>query len=230
MWVDLLVIGSPHESRSRPGCRTAGPGFERFDVCWSKDPRRPVDSKGAMMIGLFYLAVLATVPLAGGRLGALADLQLRRPWLALAAILMQIVVISVLPAGSHAVHTTVHIGSYLLLGAFAFCNRRVVGVPIVALGGLLNFIAISANGGVMPADRKALASLPQVADKGDFANSQVLAHPHLQVLGDIFATPASWPLHNVFSVGDIVLFVGVIVLTHVTCGSRLVPRRFHAPR
>ena len=68
------------------------------------------------MIGLFYLAVLATVPLAGGRLAALADLQLRRPCLAVAAILMQIVVISILPAGSHAVHTTVHIASYLLLG------------------------------------------------------------------------------------------------------------------
>ena len=80
----------------------------------------------------------------------------------------------------------------------------------------------------MPASRKALASLPQVAEKGDFANSQVLAHPHLQFLGDVFATPASWPLHNVFSVGDIVLFVGVIVLTHVGCGSRLVPRRFAA--
>jgi uncharacterized protein DUF5317 len=179
-----------------------------------------------MMIGLFYLAVLATVPLAGGRLTALADLKLRRPSLAVGAILMQIVVISILPAGNHTVHTAVHIASYLLLGAFAFCNRRIIGVPVIALGGLLNFIAITANGGVMPADRKALASLPQVAAKGDFANSQVLAHPHLQFLGDIFATPASWPVHNVFSIGDLVLFVGVTVLTHAACGSRLVPRRF----
>jgi hypothetical protein len=183
-----------------------------------------------MMIGLFYLAVLASVPLAGGRLGALADVQLRRPSLAVAAILMQIVVISILPAGNHTLHTSVHIASYVLLGAFAFGNRRIVGVPIVALGGLLNFTAIAANGGVMPASRKALASLPQVAEKGDFANSQVLAHPHLQFLGDIFATPSSWPLHNVFSIGDLVLFAGVIVLTHVTCGSRLVPRRFATPR
>ena len=72
-----------------------------------------------MMIGLFYLAVLASVPLAGGRLGALADLRLRRPGLAVAAILVQIVIISLLPAGSHGLHRAVHIGSYLLLGAFA---------------------------------------------------------------------------------------------------------------
>ena len=182
------------------------------------------------MIGLFYLAVLVSVPLAGGRLSALADLRLRRPGLAVAAILMQIVIISLLPAGSHGLHRAVHIGSYLLLGAFAWSNRRVTGVPIVALGGLLNFIAITANGGVMPASRKALASLPQLAADGKFANSQVLAHPKLQFLGDVFASPASWPLHNVFSVGDLVLFVGVTVLVHVACASRLVPRRFHAAR
>ena len=52
------------------------------------------------MLGLFYLAVLATVPLAGGRLTSLADLRLRKPGLALAAIVMQIAIISLLPAGS----------------------------------------------------------------------------------------------------------------------------------
>ena len=183
-----------------------------------------------MMIGLFYLAVLASVPLAGGRIGALADLRLRRSGLALAAILMQIVIISLLPAGSHDLHRAVHVGSYLLLGAFAWSNRRVIGVPVIALGGLLNFLAITANGGVMPASRKALASLPQVHEKGDFANSQVVAHPKLQFFGDVFATPASWPVHNVFSLGDIVLFVGVAILLHATCASRLAPRRFAAAR
>jgi uncharacterized protein DUF5317 len=182
-----------------------------------------------MLLGLFYLAVLATVPLAGGRLTSLADLRLRKPGLALAAIVMQIAIISVLPAGSHNVHHAVHIASYVALGAFAWANRRIAGVPIAALGGLLNFIAITANGGVMPADKHALASLPQAA-KGDFANSQVLAHPKLQFLGDVFASPASWPVHNVFSVGDIALFVGVTVLLHVICASRLVPRRFAAAR
>jgi hypothetical protein len=183
-----------------------------------------------MMIGLFYLAMLASVPLAGGRLSALADVRLRRSGLAVAAILMQIVIISLLPAGSHGLHSGVHIASYVLLGAFAWCNRRLAGVPILTVGGLLNFIAITANGGVMPASRKALASLPQVAAKGDFANSQVLAHPRLQFLGDVFASPSSWPVHNVFSIGDFVLFAGVGVLLHVTCASRLVPRRFAAAR
>jgi Family of unknown function (DUF5317) len=182
-----------------------------------------------MMLGLLYLVVLATVPLAGGRLTALADLQLRKPGLALAAILMQIVIISLLPAGLHELHRFVHIASYVTLGAFAWANRRIAGVAIAALGGLLNFIAITANGGVMPADKAAIASLPRSA-KGHFANSQILAHPKLQFLGDVFGTPPSWPLHNVFSIGDFVLLFGVAVLAHVACGSRLVPRRLAAAR
>ena len=177
-----------------------------------------------MIIALVYLAVLASVPLAGGRLTALADLPLGRSGLALAAIVIQIVVISLLPGGAHAIHTTLHIASYVLLGAFAFANRRVPGLLIAAFGGALNFAAIAANGGVMPADKDAIASLAHTTAQGEFANSQVLAHPRLQFLGDVFATPASWPLHNVFSIGDMVLVAGVAVLVHVACASRLAPR------
>ena len=179
-----------------------------------------------MITALVYLVVLLSIPLARGRISRLADLPLRAPWLAVAAIVLQVVVISILPSGSHAFHTTVHIASYLLLGAFAVANRRIVGVPILALGGALNFIAITANGGVMPADQDAIASFSHQTAAGDFANSQVLAHPHLLFLGDVIATPASWPLHNVFSVGDLITFLGVAVLVHVACRTRLVPRRF----
>src|SRR3954452_15357717 len=182
-----------------------------------------------MIIGLAYLLVLANVPLARGRLTLLADLPLRRPSVAVAAILIHIGVISILPSGDHDIHTTLHLASYGLLGAFAFCNRHIAGVAIVALGGASNFAAIAANGGIMPADPAAIASLARELPPGEFANSQVLEHPKLLFLGDVFATPASWPLHNVFSVGDMILIVGVAVLVHVACGSRLVPRRFLRP-
>jgi hypothetical protein len=179
-----------------------------------------------MITALVYLAVLVSIPLARGRISRLADLPLRAPALAVAAIVLQIVVISILPSGSHAIHTTIHITSYLLLGAFAVANRRIAGVPILALGGALNFVAIVANGGVMPASAHAIASFSHQTAAGDFANSQVLEHPHLLFLGDVIALPASWPLHNVFSIGDITTFVGVAILVHVACRTRLVPRRF----
>jgi hypothetical protein len=183
-----------------------------------------------MIIGLAYLLVLASVPLARGRLTSLADLPLRRSYLAVAAIVLQVLVISILPGGDHTIHTTLHLASYFLLGAFAVATRHIAGLPIAAFGGALNFTAIAANGGVMPADPAAIASLARTLPKGEFANSQILEHPKLLFLGDVYATPASWPIHNVFSIGDGILLLGIFILVHVACGSRFVPRRFTIAR
>jgi hypothetical protein len=177
-----------------------------------------------MILGLVFLACLATVPLARGRLTALADLKLRRPWLALAGIGVQIIIIEVIPHAGAGVLEAVHLASYGLLGAFAWFNRRIPGVPLVMLGGLLNFIAISANGGVMPADPDLARHMAEGAE--GFVNAGALEHPRLLFLGDVFATPSWWPLYNVYSVGDMVIVLGVFVLLHGVCGSRLVPRRW----
>jgi hypothetical protein len=182
-----------------------------------------------MLLALVYVVVLLTVPLAGGKLSRLADLPLRRSWLAAAAIAIQVVVITLLPGGSHALHAGLHMASYVLLAAFAWSNRRVAGVRVVALGGLLNFLAIAANGGVMPADPSKVGSLAHTAAHGDFINSAPTTHAHLAFLGDVLATPASWPIHNVYSVGDIVIVVGVALLVHVACGSRLARGRLRRP-
>ena len=178
-----------------------------------------------MILGVVFIACVLSVPLARGRLSALGDLKLRRGWLALAGIGVQILIISVFPNVPGAVSEAVHMFSYALLGAFAWSNRRIPGVPIVIAGGLMNFVAIAANGGVMPAD-------PEIAVKmvgeGGFQNSGGMEDPHLLFLGDIFATPEWFPLYNVYSVGDAVIVLGVLVLLHAVCGTRLVPRRWRA--
>jgi hypothetical protein len=180
-----------------------------------------------MLLGLVFLAALITVPLARGRLTRLADLQLRRVWLAPLGIVVQILIIEVIPAGSAHVHEAVHMVSYLILGAFCWSNRRIPGVPIILLGGALNFIAIAANGGVMPADPDLARHVANGAE--GFVNSGAMQDPNLLFLGDVFATPQSWPMYNVFSVGDIVITLGVLTLLHAVSGSRLVPRRLRRP-
>jgi hypothetical protein len=178
-----------------------------------------------MIIGLIYLAILASVPLARGRLSALADLPLRKPGLAAAAILLQVLIISIIPGAGETFTRGAHMLSYVLLGAFAVCNRHIPGVIIAGLGGLSNFVVIAINGGVMPANPDTLASFQGSDTNGEFANSQILAHPKLQWMGDTIATPSSLPLHTVFSLGDLLLMFGVAVLVHTACGSKLVPRR-----
>jgi hypothetical protein len=90
-------------------------------------------------------------------------------------------------------------------------NWRLTGMPIVAVGALSNLVAITANGGFMPADAGALTQAG-FGGPGDHTNSVVLADPALRPLTDIFALPAGVPLANVFSVGDVLIGVGVVVV------------------
>jgi hypothetical protein len=179
-----------------------------------------------MILGIAYLLCLLSVPLARGRLSALADVQLQKAWLAGAAIAIQIGIVSIFPGDLGPLGEPLHILSYLLLGAFAWFNRRIAGLPIVALGGLSNFVCITVNGGVMPADPDALRAIGRSPASDEFINSTALADPKLAFLGDIIPTPAFWPVSNVYSVGDLLILTGAFVLLHVACGSRIVPRRF----
>jgi Family of unknown function (DUF5317) len=192
-----------------------------LDGCWSDVLGRRADAVREVFLGLVFIACLISVPLFRGRLTALADLELRHTWLALAGIGLQVLIISVIQDAPAGFHEAVHVASYLLLGAFAWLNRRIPGVPVIVLGGLLNLVAIVANGGVMPADPD--LALHAAGGEG-FVNSGAVEDPRLLFLGDILATPDWLPLYNVYSVGDVVIVLGVLVLLHRACGSRLLPR------
>ena len=177
-----------------------------------------------VLLAVLVLAVL-TVPLAGGRLAALGDLQVRWGWAVVAAIGLQVLIISVFPDRFEALHEPLHLLSYGFAALFVYANIRLPGVLLIALGGLLNLIAIVANGGVMPASRAAQRSAGIVQSDDGFANSAALEDPELLFLGDVFAIPDSVPyLDNVFSIGDVLIAVGAFVLIHGVCGSRLIPR------
>ncbi len=178
-----------------------------------------------MILPVLVLLALVTVPLLGGRLGALADVPLRLGGLALTALALQVLAFTVFPDRLEGVHVPVHVATYVLAGATAWANRSVPGVPLVAIGGALNAAAILANGGVMPASADALATAGLAAGlPGEFANSAAVADARLAMLGDVFAVPAGVPLANVFSIGDVLIVVGVAWGVHRICGSRLVAR------
>jgi hypothetical protein len=177
---------------------------------------------GHAMTLLFVLGVaLLTVPLFGGRLRHLAEIRFRAAWLALAAIAVQILIISVVPGGPPALYRGVHLASYVLVGAFVIANRTIPGLPLIGLGGALNLVAIVANGGVMPASPPALDAAGVRPDAGEFENSVAVTDARLGWLGDVFATPGFLPVDNVYSVGDLIIAVGVLVVLHRVCGSRL---------
>jgi hypothetical protein len=171
---------------------------------------------------LGLLAALSPV-LAGGRLRGFAGLRLRQAWVVLVALLAQVVAIEVVPEANHDLLSVVHVLTYAAAGWFVWVNRAVPGLWLVALGAASNGITIAVNGGTLPASASALARAGIHLEPGEFVNSGVLPHPHLSLLGDVFAIPAGLPLANVFSVGDVLVVLGVAWGAHRICGSRVVP-------
>jgi hypothetical protein len=177
-----------------------------------------------VLIGVVMLLAFATVPLAGGRLGALAEIRFRHGWAILIAVAAQVLITTIAPDGSTRLRAGLHLGTYAIATIFVVANRHLPGLWLIALGAALNLLVIGINGGVMPADPAALerAGLPVVS--GEFENSTALEDPKLAILGDVFAVPEPLPFANVFSIGDVVLLLGGLLALHRSCGSRLVPR------
>jgi hypothetical protein len=175
-----------------------------------------------ILIALAGLCVLS-VPLAGGDLRRLADLRLRATWLPVVALASQVVITVIAASGSPALHRAVHLATYAVLGTFLCLNRRLPGMRVIGAGALANALAIAVNRGVMPASAWAQQAAGLHVRAG-FDNSAHLAHPVLPWLGDIIPWPG--PLPNVLSVGDCVIYVGVLVLLHRVCAR---PRAASAP-
>ena len=176
-----------------------------------------------MLLVIGALLCVLSVPLAGGRLGRLADLELKAVWTVLVAAAIQVVVTSAVRGGSHGLHVALHAASYGLVIWFLVANRRLIGMPLLSLGVALNTIAIAANGGVMPATKAAL-EIAGIDTSGGYSNSAAVQHPKLQILGDVIPVPGPWPIGNVLSVGDLLIFAGALLLLHTACATRLARR------
>lgn len=176
----------------------------------------------AALIGLVCPAVL------GGRLARLAGLRLRHVWVVVVAFAAQTVALMTLP-GPRVLLAALHVASYAVAIWFVAVNRHVPGVVVVGTGALLNGLAITLNGGTLPASASALAASGVHPDVG-FVNSGFVAHPHLAVLGDVLAVPAGWPLANVFSIGDLLIVGALTYLSLRVCGTWWTPHRAGATR
>jgi hypothetical protein len=147
--------------------------------------------------------------LLGGRMDGLLQLRFRWAALAVGGLLVQVVLFT--PFGDRIagdLDPVIYIASTAAVLVAVVRNLRMPGLGVVAAGATCNLVAITANGGAMPADPGALA-LAGFSGPGEHTNSVVLAEPVLRPLTDIFALPAWLPMANVFSVGDVLIGAGV---------------------
>ena len=163
---------------------------------------------------ILYAVVIGLVAgfLAGGRISAIGEIRFRWAPLGVAGFLAQVLLFSdAVAARVGDLGPALYVGSTLVVVVAVLRNVAIPGIPLVALGAISNLVAIVANGGYMPASPAALAALGKGAPT-IYSNSAVVSQPALAALTDVFALPSWLPFHNIFSVGDVVLAIGVVIV------------------
>lgn len=171
---------------------------------------------------MFLLVVLAVAIvvalLRGGNLVHLASVPLRWRGVILSGFLIQVLIFSSFwqdRADTRGWTQFAYLLSLCLLVVALIGNRHIPGMTLLAAGLFLNFAAIAANGGYMPASPTAMqAAALRVLQPGEIANNSIGMGPdtRLGVLGDLFAIPHGIIFANVFSLGDVVIAVGAVYL------------------
>lgn len=151
----------------------------------------------------------------GGRLHRLAEAEVRAPWLLFLGLGLQLAVDlgagRGLLADASAAGLTVLISSQALVVVWLMLHRELPGVWLVALGLALNAIVIAANG-AMPVDPSAVRAL----GLGELEipigkHTELTDDTRLPWLADVLPVP---PLRSIVSVGDLVIALGLLPLTH----------------
>jgi hypothetical protein len=155
----------------------------------------------SLLLGFVFALLL------GGRPSRILEIEFRHRWTVPAALALQIFLFTSVGAGvAPEFRSALHLGSYGLLFVFGAVNARVLPLLPLFAGMALNAVAIYANGGKMPVAESAWRAAG--LDESGVSNVRQGAE-HLGFLGDVFALPASFPLANVFSVGDLLIGFGM---------------------
>jgi hypothetical protein len=174
----------------------------------------------AAILGL----LVSLIRFRGRALGRIAAIPLRVAWLAILAVVLQLPLLRA-PAGPPqelGLQQVLFLGSHLLLLTFVWYNRRLAGVLIVGAGLICNLLVIGLNGGFMPITPETLTVInpetsvdtwPEDMHYG-YSKDVILARERtrLWALSDVLAIPPPFPRPTAFSVGDLVIAAGIVVL------------------
>lgn len=154
----------------------------------------------------------------------IAAIPLRSAWLAVLAVFLQWPLLRAPGGPVQHIRTqqVLFLLSYVLLSLFVWRNRRLVGIQIVGLGVICNLLVILANGGLMPVAPETLTKLNPGTTSGQWLpgthygySKDIILLPsetRLGVLSDILVLPRPFPWPTAFSVGDLLIAIGIIVL------------------
>jgi hypothetical protein len=168
--------------------------------------------------------VASLVRYRGRAFSQIAAIPLHSAWLALLAVVVQVPLLRAAagPTQRLAWQQALFLVSHLLLLVFVWRNRRLAGMQLLGLGVICNLLVILANGGFMPITPKTLVqinpgtTLEQWPPGLHYGHSKDIilsqAETRLGALADVLVIPPPFPWPTAFSLGDLLLAAGVVVL------------------
>jgi hypothetical protein len=150
--------------------------------------------------------------------------ELQNLWLVFVAFLPQFIVVY-LPITRKLFPDWLVIGfllaSQIMLLAFVWLNRHIMGMSILLCGVVLNITVMTVNGGFMPISPQTANrlvsedSLRDVQPGSRFGVKDILLYPedtHFEWLADRFLPPTWFPYQVAFSLGDVFIALGAFWL------------------
>ncbi|MBX5476531.1 MAG: DUF5317 domain-containing protein [Clostridia bacterium] len=120
----------------------------------------------------------------------------------------------------------IHVVSYVFLLYALALNLQLPWFRLVFLGTLANFVVIALNGARMPVSRHALQAtlqadqIPFLQGAGDYMHTLLTSSTRLWWLGDWLFVPPPFPRPTTFSIGDVLVAVGLFLFVQrVMVGS-----------
>jgi hypothetical protein len=178
-----------------------------------------------MILIASFLVSIAIVLARGGDIRRIADLPVRKGWIALIAFGLQIYVIffpEPRAEGLFSFPVALLCLSYVLAFVFVWKNRSLPGIWVAATGLAANFSVMLLNGGYMPINAEALGRVGHsrnILSSGPgarIAGTKDIVLPREATiawwLSDIFVLPPPFPIPSVFSLGDFFIAAGIFWL------------------
>ena len=182
---------------------------------WSKLLIGWIEGSGLLFQAVVLFSLIVGLA-SGGKIRSLANVKLENMWWIAASFVIRFAP-GLLFTGrfvpSTAFCIVLSLAVYFLLFYGLYPSIKLPGFLLLATGSFLNFLVIMANGGRMPVDISLFESDLQEAAFGklsaSFTHKPVFSGVNLRFLADVFAWKIPPPKVTAFSIGDVLMAVGI---------------------